>query len=76
LSFQPKYLSFLDSLDLQLADTQQSMKRLDPVGSLEMLSPLLLESLHDLALWLLNNGSLDREVLLGDVGLTLDGVVL
>jgi hypothetical protein len=84
LSFDPKgklekHFSFLiphlESLDLQLTHTQQRMKRFDPVHSLEMLSPLLLKSLDNLALGLFNDRGLDGKVFRGDVGLSLDRII-
>lgn len=64
------------SLDFQLADTEEGMKRLDMVTSLEMLSPLLLEGLDNFALGLFNDRGLDGVILGRDIGSTLDSVVL
>lgn len=62
--------------DFQLANAQERVQWFDVITSLEVLSPLLLDGLDDLALRLLNDCGLDRVVFGGDVGLSFDSVIL
>jgi len=62
--------------DFQLANAQERVQGFDVIAPLEMLSPLFLDGLDNLALGLFNDCGLDRIVFGGDVGLSFDSVIL